>query len=186
MYEQQDEDQPEHNLRGVFRTDGEGRYEFYCLRPTPYPVSSLHHWHGLCRRGSRDTDRLIERCRSPATDPRVNCSTFSTGIIIARDISTSSYAAHPVLPTRVSRAQIDNDEQVKADGYKAITTQIFDRETPYLDNDSVFAVKDGLAVDFQPLQGDEKAGWQLEYNIAMAPLGETRAGSVPMAPTGAY
>ena len=38
LYEQQDEGQVDHNLRGVFRTDEEGRYYFYCLRPTPYPV----------------------------------------------------------------------------------------------------------------------------------------------------
>lgn len=39
LYEQQDADQPDHNLRGVFKTDEDGRYGFYCLRPTPYPVS---------------------------------------------------------------------------------------------------------------------------------------------------
>ena len=38
LYEQQDPDQVEHNLRGKFVTDDEGRYYFYCLRPTPYPV----------------------------------------------------------------------------------------------------------------------------------------------------
>lgn len=39
LYEQQDSDQPEHNLRGKFYTDSDGKYAFYCLRPTPYPVS---------------------------------------------------------------------------------------------------------------------------------------------------
>ena len=38
LYEQQDENQVEFNLRGKFKTDAEGRYYFYCLRPTPYPV----------------------------------------------------------------------------------------------------------------------------------------------------
>jgi catechol 1,2-dioxygenase len=38
LYEQQDADQIEHNLRGKFTTDEDGRYYFYCLRPTPYPV----------------------------------------------------------------------------------------------------------------------------------------------------
>lgn len=38
LYEQQDPNQKEHNLRGVFHTDAEGNYSFYCLRPTPYPV----------------------------------------------------------------------------------------------------------------------------------------------------
>lgn len=38
LYEQQDPEQVEHNLRGKFRTDEEGMYSYYCLRPTPYPV----------------------------------------------------------------------------------------------------------------------------------------------------
>ena len=38
LYEQQDPEQVEFNLRGKFKTDSEGRYNFYCLRPTPYPV----------------------------------------------------------------------------------------------------------------------------------------------------
>lgn len=38
LYEQQDPEQEEHNLRGRFKTDEDGRYYWYCLRPTPYPV----------------------------------------------------------------------------------------------------------------------------------------------------
>jgi catechol 1,2-dioxygenase len=39
LYEQQDDKQEEHNLRGKFVTDENGEYSLYCLRPTPYPVS---------------------------------------------------------------------------------------------------------------------------------------------------
>ena len=38
LYEQQDSEQVEFNLRGKFKTNEEGKYWFYCLRPTPYPV----------------------------------------------------------------------------------------------------------------------------------------------------
>lgn len=38
LYEQQDENQVEFNLRGRFTTGKDGRYNFYCLRPTSYPV----------------------------------------------------------------------------------------------------------------------------------------------------
>lgn len=38
LYEQQDDKQADCNLRGKFRTDADGRYAWYCLRPTPYPV----------------------------------------------------------------------------------------------------------------------------------------------------
>lgn len=41
LYEQQDADQPDHNLRGIFYTGSDGKYGFYCLRPTPYPVRFL-------------------------------------------------------------------------------------------------------------------------------------------------
>ena len=39
LYEQQDPGQPDHNLRGKFRSNATGEFGFYCLRPTPYPVS---------------------------------------------------------------------------------------------------------------------------------------------------
>lgn len=39
LYEQQDPNQRDHNLRGVFTTNDKGEYALYCIRPTPYPVS---------------------------------------------------------------------------------------------------------------------------------------------------
>jgi catechol 1,2-dioxygenase len=44
LYEQQDKNQVDCNLRGIFKTDENGRYAFYCLRPTPYPVPD----DGMC------------------------------------------------------------------------------------------------------------------------------------------
>ncbi len=38
LYEQQDPNQVDFNLRGRFTTGQDGRYSFYCLRPTPYPI----------------------------------------------------------------------------------------------------------------------------------------------------
>ena len=38
LYEQQDDNQVDHNLRGKFVTEEDGSYAFYCLRPTPYPI----------------------------------------------------------------------------------------------------------------------------------------------------
>lgn len=38
LYEQQDPDQPDMNLRGRFQTDAEGRYAFRCVRPVSYPI----------------------------------------------------------------------------------------------------------------------------------------------------
>lgn len=38
LYEQQDPEQPDFNLRGQFCTDAEGRYAFRALRPIAYPI----------------------------------------------------------------------------------------------------------------------------------------------------
>lgn len=38
LYENQDPEQPEMNLRGLFRTDADGRYHFRSVRPAGYPV----------------------------------------------------------------------------------------------------------------------------------------------------
>ncbi|KAL0473549.1 catechol 1,2-dioxygenase [Neurospora intermedia] len=38
LYEQQDESQTDMNLRGRFKTDQDGRFAFYALRPTSYPI----------------------------------------------------------------------------------------------------------------------------------------------------
>lgn len=38
LYEQQDPEQPDMNLRGKFRTDGEGRYRFVGIKPVSYSI----------------------------------------------------------------------------------------------------------------------------------------------------
>ena len=39
LYEQQDPDQPDMNLRGKFRADSEGRYCFVGIKPVSYPIA---------------------------------------------------------------------------------------------------------------------------------------------------
>lgn len=58
--------------------------------------------------------------------------------------------------------------QVSAPGYKPLVTQIFDRRDKYITNDSVFAVKDSLIVDFEPFKGDPKAEFKLDYDFKLA------------------
>ncbi|ODV60932.1 intradiol ring-cleavage dioxygenase [Ascoidea rubescens DSM 1968] len=38
LYEQQDDEQPDYNLRGTFIADEQGYYSYTCLRPTSYPI----------------------------------------------------------------------------------------------------------------------------------------------------
>ncbi|EYE98066.1 intradiol ring-cleavage dioxygenase [Aspergillus ruber CBS 135680] len=130
LYEQQDPEQVEHNLRGRFRTDEEGKYSYYCLRPTPYPVPD----DGPAGKVLKLMDR------------------------------------HPFRPAHIHII-------ATYDGYKPLTTQIFDSKDPYLTNDSVFAVKDSLVVDFVPREGDTQAGLELEYDIKLVP-NESKANRV--------
>ncbi|KAL1896836.1 hypothetical protein Sste5346_004470 [Sporothrix stenoceras] len=121
LYEQQDPNQQEYNLRGKFITDAEGRYSFYCLRPTPYPVP-----------GDGPAGKLLD--------------------LMDR---------HHWRPAHIHLI-------IEAAGHKAVTTQIFDSASNYLEDDSVFAVKENLKVDFVPRANDPEAKFELEYNISLA------------------
>ncbi|KAF3056863.1 Catechol 1,2-dioxygenase [Trichoderma lentiforme] len=121
LYEQQDDDQIDCNLRGKFITDAEGRYSFYCLRPTPYPIP----FDGPAGKLLKLMDR------------------------------------HEFRPAHIHLI-------VQTEGYSPLTTQIFDKDSKYLEDDSVFAVKDGLTVEFKPRTGDSQAEWDLEYNVKLA------------------
>jgi catechol 1,2-dioxygenase len=70
---------------------------------------------------------------------------------------------------------------VKAPGHRQLTTQIFDRRDKYVADDSVFAVKDELVVDFLPkdqvngengsaLSSPHNAMYELEYDITLKPV----------------
>lgn len=132
LYEQQDPDQPEYNLRGRFLTDSEGRYSFHCLRPTSYPIP----FDGPAGKLLQLMDR------------------------------------HPYRPAHIHLI-------VTAPGHRQLTTQIFDRRDKYVTDDSVFAVKDELVVDFLPRKqvngrtngvtnGEQpEAMYELEYNIKL-------------------
>ncbi|PGH20103.1 hypothetical protein AJ80_03671 [Polytolypa hystricis UAMH7299] len=122
LYEQQDPEQAEFNLRGKFETGPDGTYAFYCLRPTPYPIPDDGPAGQLLK--------LLDR--------------------------------HPNRPAHIHFI-------VLRDGYKPITTQIFDSKSKYLEDDSVFAVKDSLVVNFNPREGDPQAKCELKYDILLVP-----------------
>ncbi|SLM39855.1 catechol dioxygenase [Lasallia pustulata] len=122
-YDFQDpENQVDNNLRGKFRTDGEGLYSLYCLHPTPYSL--------------------------PTDGP--------AGVLL------NLMDRHPMRPAHIHL-------MVGHDNYKPVTNQIFPKDDPYLESDTVFAVKDDLVVDFHPLEGDQNAKLGLEYDILLVP-----------------
>ncbi|PKS05381.1 hypothetical protein jhhlp_008756 [Lomentospora prolificans] len=122
LYEQQDPDQPDWNLRGNFTTDANGYYGLYCLRPVPYPVP----YDGP----AGELLQMLDR--------------------------------HPYRPGHIHVIQAGNSD------YSPLTTQIFDRESKYLLDDSVFAVKEDLIVDFVPTKGHGEATLELTYDINLA------------------
>ena len=122
-YDFQDpENQEPNNLRGKFRTDKDGYYHFYILRPTPYSLPT-----------DGPAGRLLD--------------------LLDR---------HPMRPAHIHL-------MISHPNFTTVTTQIFPRDDPYLSTDTVFAVKNDLVVDFNPLEGDPKAKLELEYNIRLAP-----------------
>ncbi|KAI1268521.1 Intradiol ring-cleavage dioxygenase [Xylariaceae sp. FL1019] len=123
LYEQQDPEQPDMNLRGRFQTDGEGRYEMYALRPTAYSIP----FDGPAGRLLKLLDR------------------------------------HPYRPAHIHFI-------VTADGFRPLTTQVFDREDEYTRDDAVFAVKEELLVRFEKKEGDQRAKWELVYDFFLCAL----------------
>lgn len=97
LYEQQDPDQPDYNLRGRFHTDADGHYAFVGIRPVPYPIPD-----------DGAAGELLKYM-----------------------------GHHPWRPGHIHFL-------IGKDGYRPLISQIFDSETQYLDNDSVFAVKEDL------------------------------------------
>jgi hydroxyquinol 1,2-dioxygenase len=116
LYDSQYADPDELHMRGLFRTDSEGRYVVRTVRPVYYAIPS----DGPVGRMLRATNR------------------------------------HPWRPAHVHFV-------VSADGYEPVTTHIFDSADPYLESDTVFAVKDSLICDF--LRHDERDETARRFSI---------------------
>lgn len=69
---------------------------------------------------------------------------------------------HPMRPAHIHL-------MITAPKYRDCTTQIYPNDDPYLETNTVFAVKDDLVVDFKPRKDDPKAILDLEYNVILAP-----------------
>ena len=88
--------------RGRLRTDKEGRYWFWSIRPTYYPV--------------------------PTDGP--------VGSMLGR------MGRHPNRPGHIHM-------MVSAPAHQPLTTHLFVANSPYLDSDAVFGVRDSLIVEFE-------------------------------------
>lgn len=115
------ENQTRHNLRGKFRTDAEGKFHFYCLKPTEYAIDTSG--------PSGDLLKLMGR--------------------------------HPNRPAHIHM-------MVTHDDYIGVTAQLYPNDDPWLETDTVCAVKDDLLLDFKPLQNDPKgAVLEVAYDVRL-------------------
>ena len=101
MYDIQDSSEVNGNLRGRFKSDNEGRYEFQTIRPVPYPI--------------------------PADGP--------VGKML-RSVNRHEWRAAHIHAI------------VEASDFTSVTTHIFDKESDYLQSDTVFGVKGSLIKTF--------------------------------------
>nr|AFP27259.1 catechol dioxygenase [Epichloe gansuensis] len=70
---------------------------------------------------------------------------------------------HPMRPAHI-HIMVTHPE------FKGCTTQLYPKDDPWLETDTVFAVKDDLVVDFKPYK-DDKATLELEFNVVLSPKG---------------
>jgi hydroxyquinol 1,2-dioxygenase len=88
--------------RGKLRTDEQGRYWFWSIRPTYYPVPT-----------DGPVGRMLDRM-----------------------------GRHPNRPGHIHM-------MVSAPGHQPVTTHLFVANSPYLDSDAVFGVRDSLIVEYE-------------------------------------
>lgn len=128
-YDMQREGQTEMLARGRFRTDEQGRYWFWSIRPSYYPV-------------------LVDG---------------PVGSMLKR------MGRHPNRPGHIHF-------KISADGFMPVTTHLFVADSPYLDSDAVFGVRDSLIVDFDSHSpGEAPDGrtmnvryWSAHYDVRLA------------------
>jgi catechol 1,2-dioxygenase len=115
------ENQTRHNLRGKFRTDADGKFWFYCLKPTEYAIDTTG--------PSAELLKVMGR--------------------------------HPYRPAHIHM-------MVTHDDYVGVTAQLYPNDDPYLETDTVCAVKPDLLLDFKPVSNEPNgAVLDVEYNVRL-------------------
>lgn len=103
MYDMQKGEDAGMRLRARFHTDAQGRYSFWSIKPSYYPVPDDGPVGGMLHRMGR----------------------------------------HPNRPGHMHM-------MFNAPGHERLVTHLFVADSPYLDSDAVFGVRDSLIVDFKP------------------------------------
>ena len=136
IYDMQRGENAEMMLRARLRTDADGNYRFWSIKPTFYPVPD----DGPVG----DMLRLMGR--------------------------------HPNRPGHIHL-------MLKAPGHQPLTTHLFVGDSPFLDSDAVFGVRNSLIVDFERHDAGtapdgrvlDKPYYTARYDFRLIPLAEERA-----------
>jgi protocatechuate 3,4-dioxygenase beta subunit len=102
LYEQQDDNQTDMNLRGCFKTDENGYYWLETVKPKYYPIPT-----------DGPVGKLLKQL-----------------------------GRHEYRPGHIHFI-------ASAKGFEPVITQYFDRESKYIESDTVFGVKQSLLIDFE-------------------------------------
>ncbi|MBT3480658.1 MAG: hydroxyquinol 1,2-dioxygenase [Opitutales bacterium] len=116
LYENQDPDQPENNLRFRMRTNKDGYYQFTTIKPVSYKVP---------------TDGPVGRM-------------------------LDLQGRHAWRPSHLHY-------KVSADGHRNLITEVFDEGDEYIEEDSVFGVRQSLTVPYNLVTSEEEAE---KYGVA--------------------
>jgi hydroxyquinol 1,2-dioxygenase len=136
IYDMQRGDDAQMMLRARLRTDADGRFHFWSIKPTFYPVPD----DGPVG----DMLRLMGR--------------------------------HPNRPGHIHL-------MLRAPGYQPLTTHLFVSDSPYLDSDAVFGVRNSLIIDFEKHPPGtapdgrvlDKSYYTAHYDFRLIPLAERAA-----------
>lgn len=131
-------------MRGIYKSDRNGEYALLCIKPTPYPVP-----------GDGPAGKLLDLLDRHHYRP--------AHIHVIVRVYAALYLYYDLL-TKIAFKAL-------AEGYKPLTTQIFDSASKYLDDDSVFAVKNSNVVEFLPRKvPDLEATLEVKYDVYLVPI----------------
>ncbi|MCM3729536.1 hypothetical protein M3226_28535 [Neobacillus cucumis] len=129
-YENEDQDQPEFNLRGRVQCDAEGRFEVQTIVPAPYEIGRTGPVGDLLKKVDR----------------------------------------HSWRPAHIHF-------KVSGEGFDSITTQLFIPDDPWIESDSIGAVKESLILKFETCENEsemlerglDKPFFKTNYNFTLPP-----------------
>jgi protocatechuate 3,4-dioxygenase beta subunit len=137
----------------------------------PIPHAELDIWHSSPNQlyAVQDPRQPPMNCRGKITADARGHFEFRTTMPVSYPVPTDGPVGqllaksnrHPMRPAHIHFI-------VSAPGYRAVTTQIFTHDDPYIDSDAVFGVKDSLLARYARNSDPSiDAQWRLDCDFAL-------------------